>query len=119
MLWGGNPEKDGLYLPITPARNDGRTIHKLTVGNVPVNGFWSLTVYNSAGYLQPNPENAYSVNSHGGLELHGSPISPPTRDPRRNMEIPGGHARELSRRNVQVRNNESFNGSLATSASME
>jgi hypothetical protein len=63
MLWGGNPEKDGLYLPITPARNDGRTIHKLTVGNVPVNGFWSLTVYNSAGYLQPNPENAYSVNS--------------------------------------------------------
>jgi hypothetical protein len=23
MLWGGNPEKDGLYLPITPARNDG------------------------------------------------------------------------------------------------
>jgi hypothetical protein len=63
MLWGGNPEKDGLYLPITPARNDGRTIHGLTVGDVPVDGFWSLTVYNSAGYLQPNPENVYSVNS--------------------------------------------------------
>jgi len=26
MLWGGNPEKDALYLPITPARNDGSTI---------------------------------------------------------------------------------------------
>jgi len=63
MLWGGNPEKDGLYLPITPARNDGRTIHKLTVGDVPVDGFWSLTVYNRAGYLEPNPENVYSVNS--------------------------------------------------------
>jgi hypothetical protein len=63
MLWGGNPEKDGLYLPITPARNDGHTIHRLTVGDVPVDGFWSLTVYNSAGYLQPNPENVYSVNS--------------------------------------------------------
>jgi hypothetical protein len=63
MLWGGYPEKDGLYLPITPARNDGRTIHRLTVGDVPVDGFWSLTVYNSAGYLQPNPENVYSVNS--------------------------------------------------------
>ena len=26
MLWGGNPERDALYLPITPARNDGNTI---------------------------------------------------------------------------------------------
>jgi hypothetical protein len=63
MLWGGYPEKDALYLPITPARNDGDTIHKLTVKDVPVDGFWSITVYNSAGYLQPNPDNVYSVNS--------------------------------------------------------
>jgi hypothetical protein len=63
MLWGGNPEKDALYLPITPARNDGKIVYKLTVGDVPVDGFWSLTVYNSEGYLQRNPENAYSVNS--------------------------------------------------------
>jgi hypothetical protein len=26
MLWGGTPEKDALYLPTTPARNDGSTI---------------------------------------------------------------------------------------------
>jgi hypothetical protein len=63
MLWGGNPEKDGLYLPITPARNDGSTIYKLTVGEVPVDGFWSVTVYNKDGYLQPNLDNVYSVNS--------------------------------------------------------
>jgi hypothetical protein len=63
MLWGGYPEKDALYLPITPARNDGSTIHKLRVGDVPVDGFWSLTVYNSEGYLQPNQYNVYSVNS--------------------------------------------------------
>jgi hypothetical protein len=63
MLWGGYPEADALYLPTTPARNDGSTIHRLTVGDVPVDGFWSLTVYNSAGYLQANPENVYSVNS--------------------------------------------------------
>src|SRR5882757_5771788 len=63
MLWGGNPEKDALYLPITPARNDGNTIYRLTVGDVPVDGFWSLTVYDSEGYLQPNQYNAYSVNS--------------------------------------------------------
>lgn len=63
MLWGGNPEKDGLYLPTTPMRNDGSTIYKLRVGEVPADGFWSLTVYNSAGYLQPNPDNVHSVNS--------------------------------------------------------
>jgi hypothetical protein len=63
MLWGGNPEKDALYLPITPARNDGATIYKLTVGDIPVDGFWSLTVYNSEGYLQPNPDSIYAVNS--------------------------------------------------------
>jgi hypothetical protein len=28
---------------------------------VPADGFWSVTVYNSEGYLQPN--HAYSVNS--------------------------------------------------------
>ena len=63
MLWGGNPEKDALYLPITPARNDGKTVYKLTVGDVPVDGFWSLTVYNSEGYLRPNQDKAYAVNS--------------------------------------------------------
>jgi hypothetical protein len=63
MLWGGYPEKDALYLPITPADNDGSTIHRLRVGDVPVDGFWSLTVYNSKGYLQPNQSNVYSVNS--------------------------------------------------------
>jgi len=63
LLWGGLPEKDALYLPITPAQNDGSTVHKLTAKDVPVDGFWSVTVYNSEGYLQPNQYNAYSVNT--------------------------------------------------------
>jgi hypothetical protein len=62
MLWGGYPEKDALYLPITPARNDGTTVYKLAVKDVPVDGFWSITVYNAEGYLEPNQHNAYSVN---------------------------------------------------------
>ena len=41
MLWGGNAEKDALYLPITPAGNDGRVAYKLTIKDVPVDGFWS------------------------------------------------------------------------------
>ena len=63
MLWGGTPEKDTLYLPITPARNDGNTIYRLTVKDIPVDSFWSLTVYNSEGYLHPNAYNAYALNS--------------------------------------------------------
>jgi hypothetical protein len=63
MLWGGNAEKDALYLPITPARNDGHVVYKLTLKDIPVDGFWSLTVYNSEGYLQQNPHDAYAVNS--------------------------------------------------------
>jgi hypothetical protein len=63
MLWGGFPEKDALYLPTTPIQNNGNVIHKLKVADVPVDGFWSLTVYNDRGYLVPNPYSAYSVNS--------------------------------------------------------
>ena len=63
LVWGGLPEKDALYLPVTPARNDGATIHKLTVKDVPIDGFWSITVYNAEGYFEPNQFNAYSLNS--------------------------------------------------------
>ena len=61
--WGGNPEKDALYLNVTPVRNDGKTIYKLDVKDVPVDGFWSISVYNAKGYFEPNPLNAYSLNN--------------------------------------------------------
>ncbi|HUJ46844.1 MAG TPA: DUF1254 domain-containing protein [Rhizomicrobium sp.] len=62
-LWGGNTEKDAIYLTIVPSRNDGETVHRLTVKDVPVDGFWSITVYNAKGYLEPNSANAYSLNN--------------------------------------------------------
>ena len=46
-----------------PPLNDGKTPYVLTVRDVPVDGFWSITVYNAKGYMEPNPLNAYSVNS--------------------------------------------------------
>ncbi|MDX1882858.1 DUF1254 domain-containing protein [Mycolicibacterium sp. 120270] len=61
--WGGNPERDALYLTVVPLQNDGTTVHRLTVGEVPVDGFWSVTVYNKDGYFSPNPQNAYSLNN--------------------------------------------------------
>ncbi|SOX52148.1 hypothetical protein MAAFP003_811, partial [Mycobacterium ahvazicum] len=61
--WGGNPEKDAIYFSSHPAENDGATVYRLTVGEVPVDGFWSVTVYNKDGYFTPNPLNAYSLNN--------------------------------------------------------
>src|SRR5262249_10110642 len=62
--WGGNPEKDAIYLNVTPAKNDGTTIYKLNVpAKVPVNAFWSISVYDSEGYFQKNQYDAYSLNS--------------------------------------------------------
>jgi hypothetical protein len=61
--WGGNPDKDATYLNVTPARNDGKSIYRLSAKDVPVDGFWSISVYNQEGYYTPNDLNAYSLNN--------------------------------------------------------
>ncbi len=61
--WGGNPDKDATYLNITPTKNDGATVYKLNVKDVPVDAFWSVSVYNAAGYFEKNPYDAYSLNN--------------------------------------------------------
>ncbi|WPO79350.1 DUF1214 domain-containing protein [Flavobacterium sp. KACC 22761] len=61
--WGGNPEKDAFYLSVNPPKNDGKTIYKLKVKNVPVDGFWSVSVYNKEGYFEKNDLNIYSLNN--------------------------------------------------------
>ena len=63
FAFGGNPEKDALYLNVTPSQNDGSTIHTLTVKDVPVDAFWSISVYNVEGHFQKNAFDAYTLNS--------------------------------------------------------
>ena len=59
-LWGGNPDKDAIYLNVTPTKNDGTTVYKLTVpARVPVDAFWSVIVYDATGHLKKNDLNAY------------------------------------------------------------
>lgn len=64
--WGGNPDRDAVYLGETPAQNDGTTVHRVTVKDVPVDAFWSISVYNEQGYYEKNPFNAYTINSITG-----------------------------------------------------
>jgi hypothetical protein len=75
MLWGGASEKDALHLPITPERNDGTAIYRLPVREVPVDGFWSVTVYNGEGYIEANQFEAYSLNSYTAIKGPDGPQS--------------------------------------------
>jgi hypothetical protein len=61
--WGGNPEKDATYLNVTPAKNDGQTTYKVRVKDVPVDGFWSISVYNAKGYFEKNAYDSYTLNN--------------------------------------------------------
>jgi hypothetical protein len=61
--WGGNPDRDATYLNYTPPKNDGKSIYQLRVADVPVDGFWSVSLYNAKGYFEKNPFGAYSVNN--------------------------------------------------------
>lgn len=61
--WGGNPKSAAMYVGETPAKNDGQTVYRLTLKDVPVDGFWSISVYNKAGFFAKNPQNAYTLNN--------------------------------------------------------
>ena len=41
----------------------GSIPYVLTVADAPVDGFWSITLYNGDGYMQKNKFDAYSVNN--------------------------------------------------------
>ena len=127
--WGGwpvgaEPDKDATYLSETPAKNDGTTVHRVRVKDVPVDAFWSISVYNEQGYYEKNSINAYTINSitgkkaadgsttvqFGGMrrqdrelhpdrervELHGAPVPATRGNPGRLVEVPGGAGRALT-----------------------
>ena len=121
--WGLNPDKDAIYLNVTPAKNDGSTIHKLEVKDVPVDGFWSISLYDADGLLPAERlQRVYDERrhreeerrrighhpvrrlrrqdselpaDHAGLELHGAALSSAARNSRRHLEVPAGAARKL------------------------
>ena len=83
---------------------------------MPVDAFWSVSVYNAQGYYEKNPYDAYTLNKsdrqegqrrhdcdpvrrlrrqgtelpadHEGLELHGAALPAAARNFERKVEIP-------------------------------
>lgn len=112
--WGGNPDKDAVYLNVFPAKKGGSTVYKLKASDVPVDGFWSVSVYDGEGSCPPKPLNAYTLNNitaartvmalypyslgdtiaryllpsnYERMELYGAPLSSPHRNSEREMEF--------------------------------
>ncbi len=59
--WGGLPDNAAQYINVQPNLPVGK--YELTVKDVPVKGFWSISLYNAKGYFQQNDLNAYSLNN--------------------------------------------------------
>lgn len=76
--WGGLPEREAFYAIDSEARPVGA--YTLTFRDVPVDAFWSVSIYNRDGYFEPNPYDSFSANSvtatpepDGSVVLHLAP----------------------------------------------
>ncbi len=72
--WGGLPTSEASYVGFDP-RVSADTVHTLTLRDVPVDAFWSVSVYNAQGFFEPNPEGRYTLNSITGEQSDDGSIT--------------------------------------------
>jgi hypothetical protein len=59
--WGGLPSSEAAYIGVDPGEVGGD--FELTLTDVPVDAFWSVSVYNAEGFFEKNLHHLYAVNS--------------------------------------------------------
>jgi hypothetical protein len=64
--WGGLPETEATYVNLASDLAPGE--YRIEVPVVPVDAFWSISVYNADGFFEPNERDAYSVNDVTGTK---------------------------------------------------
>jgi hypothetical protein len=62
--WGGLPTSEATYIGVGPNLPPGD--YELVFKDVPVEAFWSVSVYNARGFFEPNDKGLYTVNSVTG-----------------------------------------------------
>jgi hypothetical protein len=59
--WGGLPEHEAYYVIEDPKLPVGT--YRITANDVPVDAFWSVSVYDAKGFFRENPLGIYSINN--------------------------------------------------------
>lgn len=68
--WGGLPRAAAMYVIASVDNNNGEMPYVVTATDVPVDAFWSVTVYNADGYLEAN---SLGVNSYNDVTAEPNP----------------------------------------------
>jgi hypothetical protein len=73
--WEGCPTRHVACLAGVPQYDDGQVVHRLDIGHVPVDGFWSVTVYDGNGRFLTDVPARRAVNGRGAGHAAHRPMS--------------------------------------------